>query len=108
MHQRHQRQRKHEDTKQLFAQHFPSLEAQFLGSICKKSQHSSSTKNFEEIGDRWRYGSASALMGGRREHSEDASISTASSKGPYEGQPTSPTSLNYEHRGHFKFMLPAG
>ena len=39
-------------------------------------------------------------MGGRRGHSEDASISTASSKGPYGGQTKPPTSLNYEHGGN--------
>ena len=56
------RQRKHKDTKQLFAQRFPSLEAHFLGSIRELAQHPSSTKNFEQIGDRWRYGSAFAAM----------------------------------------------
>ena len=63
MRQRHKRQRKHKDTKQLFAQRFPALEAHFLGSIRKRAQRPSSTKNFEQIGDRWRYGSAFAAMG---------------------------------------------
>ena len=64
MHHRHKKTAQAQGYRTTLRTTFSLARSTFLGSIRELAQHPFSTKNFEQIGDRWRYGSAFAAMGG--------------------------------------------